>query len=64
MKSKYKKSIGRSYLFNRWKMKYPPDDWCILGISIRWIDPSYYQYRVCFFGFELRIGINREFIKS
>ena len=30
---KYKKSIKRIYFFNRWGMEFPPDDWCMIGIS-------------------------------
>ena len=60
----HKLSLNKIYGYCRWNHKYPPDDWTVFGISIRWQSPQYIESRFCFFGFEIRIKINRTFINK
>jgi hypothetical protein len=60
---KYKYSLNKVYRYCRWEHDWPPNDWCILGISMWWIDYKLIDYRLCFFGFELRFRINRILIQ-
>lgn len=62
MKTKYKYSIRNIYGYCRWNHKYPPDDWCIIGINKWWHSSEMIRYSLCLFGFELRININRKFV--
>lgn len=64
MKGKYKYSISRVYGYCRWAHKYPPDDWCWIGINKWWCGPEYIRYGLCFFGFEIRIVIDRKYIPN
>jgi len=59
MKTKYKYSIKKIYFFCRWKHKYPSENWCVLGLAIRWLDYKWVEYRICIFGIDLIIAINR-----
>lgn len=60
-KNRYKKSIEQIWVHNRWSKKFPSGDWCIIGVNKWWASSEYFQIRICFFGFEIRIGVNREF---
>jgi len=64
MKRDYKHSFDKISFSNRWTNKYPPDDWVIIGIQQWWFSPQRYEYRICFFGFNLRIWIKRELKKN
>ena len=59
--SKYNHKIEDVWFHNRWKEKHPNCDWTIVGVSKWWSGPTYFVYKICFFGIELRIGINRIF---
>ena len=59
----YKNKLKKIYIYNRWKNKYPPDDWTIFGVSTFWNSSEYYQYRICLFGIQVHIGIERIFEK-
>lgn len=58
---KYNLSLDKIYFYDRWTYKYPPDDWCVIGMSVKWYDSRAFEYRICLFGFELRVRIKRTF---
>jgi hypothetical protein len=62
MKIKYKHSFDRIVFSNRWKIgKYTRNgDWVILGIQKWFFSSREYEYRICFFGFDIRIWLKRE----
>jgi len=60
---KKKYSFDKVFVYCRWSHKYPPDDWTVFGVAKWWYDSRKIQYRLCFFGFELRININRKFVE-
>lgn len=45
----------------RWQFKYPPDDWTIFGLAMKWISPTDFYYKLCFFGFDVFIHFKRIF---
>lgn len=56
--------LDRLSFFNRWKMRKTsrPCDWTILGFSKWWFGPESFCYKLCFFGFEVKIWFNRTFV--
>ena len=60
-KIRFKEVIGH----NRWKRaKHQRNgDWVIIGISRQFFSPTEYEYRINFFGFDIRIWLEREFSK-
>lgn len=59
---KFKYRFDRLVWHNRWASRFPSQDWTIVGISERWFSHREFEYRVSFFGFEVRIWINRDVI--
>jgi hypothetical protein len=60
----YKYEFERLVFSNRWarpKLS-REDDWLILGISKWWFSPEQFEYRIGFFGLQLRIWIKRTLI--
>lgn len=64
MRTKYKHRFDRVVFNNRWLQKYPPDNYTIFGLSKFWFSSLEYEWRLSFFGLEMRIWIKREFIKT
>ncbi len=58
---KYKDRIKKVHGYCRWNHKYPPENWCVFGVAKWWYEPERHQYRLCFFGLEIRIDISRKF---
>lgn len=60
-----KEKITYDHLFfrNRWIEKYPNCDWVIIVLSVKWISPTQFCYKLSLFGLDLSIWFNREFIK-
>ena len=56
----YKSSIRKIYGYCRWNHEFPSDNWCLFGISQRWYGNESLMYNICFFGFELRLSIDRK----
>ena len=56
-------SLNHIVFYNRWRERYPNDDWTIIGISKWWSSPESYCYKFCFFGIEVRIWFKRKFKK-
>lgn len=59
---KFKHKFKRVYFYSRYKFKYPPENYCILGIALHYYSIDMYEFRLCFFGIELRFVIFREII--
>ena len=61
---KEKITFERLFLNNRWKQKeYSRNcNWTIIGIHKHWAGPSSFCYKLCFFGIDIHIWFNREFI--
>ena len=62
MRNKYKHRFDRITFQNRWKQTKISrnSDWVIFGIQQWWFSPYEYEYRLCFFGFDMRIWMKRE----
>lgn len=62
--NKTKITYDRTYFSNRWNQrKYARNsDWVIFGFSTRWASPYDFCYRFSFFGLELSVWFNREFL--
>lgn len=60
----YKKTFSRITFYSRWNHKFPPSDWCILGLSKWWFGSEEYCYKICLFGFEIHIWIDRKWINN
>jgi hypothetical protein len=57
MKRKYKHKVffRKITFYNRWKQEFPPDNWTIIGIGSWRTCSNYVQFKICLFGFEIRI---------
>lgn len=49
--------------WNRWKYRKHTRncDWTIIGFSVWWSSPESYCYKLCFFGLEVKLWLNRVF---
>jgi len=62
---KYRHSLEKITFYNRWRynkyvgLRIDSSDWMILGLGQRWFSPTEYEYILAFFGFEIRIWMNR-----
>lgn len=66
MRRGYKHSLDRIITTNRWRQSriQRSGDWVIVGIQRWWFNPLEYEYRICFFGFDIRIWMKRKFIEK
>lgn len=64
MSKSYKTVIDRVAVNNRWKhpMYSRPDNWTIIGIRQRWYSPTEYEIIFCFFGYDIRVWLKKEFL--
>lgn len=63
MRTKYKHKFDKLVFTNRWKMSGKIrywGDYTIIGICRFGFSPKEYEWRICFFGFELRFWMKRE----
>lgn len=58
---RYTVKFEKFHFYNRWKNKYPSDDWTIFGVSKWWFGAESYSYKICLFGLELHIWYKRIF---
>lgn len=60
--TKYKHKFEKIMFLNRWILsEYArSDDWVLIGISTWWGSPQRYQWRLSFFGLELRFIFSRK----
>lgn len=60
-RTKYRHSFDRVLFENRWKSPFYSRhaNWLIIGISTRYFSTTEYEYRIGFFGFDLRIWMKR-----
>jgi len=61
MKRRYKHKLDEIVFTNRWKQSCW-GNYTLIGITKYWFSFSEYEWRLCFFGFELRFWMKREFI--
>lgn len=62
MKTKYKYQFDRIVFMNRWAQPFymRNSTWTIFGLRVHWFSPLELEYQLCFFGFDIRIWINRK----
>ena len=63
----YKIKHRKWQLWNKWKheSKYTRGgNWIIIGFAKEWFGIAQYCYKLCFFGFELKLWITREWIEN
>lgn len=60
-KTKYKHKFERLIFNNRWATPYwhRSGNWLVIGIDTQYFSPTEYEFKIGFFGFELRIFMIR-----
>ena len=61
-RTKYKHKFDTVFFMNRWKRPLwdRSGSWVILGLAKDYFSPTEYEYRIAFFGFDIRIWMIRE----
>ena len=60
------KTLKTIQFWNRYQKinRHNRSNWNIIGIVRKWSGHTLYSYRLCFFGFEVRFWIEREWIEE
>lgn len=66
MSKSYKTVIDRVMVENRWKRPNfsRSGDWTIIGIRERYFSPTEYEIIFCFFGYDIRVWLKKEFLNK